>query len=117
MERGLPQHRHVVVGALRAGLSQNARHEHASFLIQRALKGVGSCRDDGASEMATELLSRREIVQSLARNQFGRYVLKDLARSTAYAQLVRDALMPMAGELQCSKQGKKLLSELVSRTA
>eukprot|EP00429_Kryptoperidinium_foliaceum_P018854 CAMPEP_0176046316 /NCGR_PEP_ID=MMETSP0120_2-20121206/22997_1 /TAXON_ID=160619 /ORGANISM="Kryptoperidinium foliaceum, Strain CCMP 1326" /LENGTH=577 /DNA_ID=CAMNT_0017379727 /DNA_START=62 /DNA_END=1792 /DNA_ORIENTATION=+ len=112
IERGLPEQRQLALSALRARLARNARHEHASFLIQRALRSIGSGREDGTSEMADELLASRDAAQSLARNQFGRYVLRDLARSAKHARRARDLLTPLTGELQGSKQGKKLLMDL-----
>jgi len=102
MERGLPEHRQLIATTLRSRLEHYARHEHASFLIQRALRGIDSDDTGIAMDMAKELSARRDVLQSLARNQFGRFVLRDLARwSPAYADRVRGLL---AGEQEGSRR-------------
>jgi len=106
IENGIPEHREFIVSTLHCDLARNACHEHASFLIQRALRGVG-----GAA-VAHELVARAGMVAALARSQFGRYVLWDLARMPAHAQAVGEALKPLAEELQHCKQGRKLIADL-----
>merc|ERR1712190_389354 len=95
LERGLPQQRARVVSALKTRLIRNAKHEHASFLIQRVLRHGG----DEVADIVRELLASPESIRSLIKSQFGRYVLWDLARVENYAHMVRHSLLPFAMEL------------------
>lgn len=109
LEHGLPGQRIRVLDALKARPLQSARHEHASFLVQRALR---SCSKEDSESLVDVLLGSLETVRSLMRSQFGRYVLRDLARSDCHADVVRGMLAPLAEELRSSKQGRKLIEEI-----
>merc|ERR1712203_1290476 len=95
LDKGLPQQRARVVSALKTRLIRNAKHEHASFLIQRVLRHGG----DDATDMVQELLASPQCIRSLIKSQFGRYVLGDLAQVENNAQKVRYSLLPFAMEL------------------
>lgn len=110
LESGLPEHKRRVVQALKARLQKNVKNKHASTLIGKALR---HCDSEDGMELVTELFKCRETVQSLIRNQFSLYVLKDIAMLGSYTQKVKTALLSLSDELHGMKQGRKLM-ELLS---
>mmetsp|Transcript_23336 Transcript_23336/g.79049 ORF Transcript_23336/g.79049 Transcript_23336/m.79049 type:complete len:564 (-) Transcript_23336:164-1855(-) len=107
----IPVHRRRVAEALRARLVRNARHKHASGLIEKALRSVDV---ELGNTIVDELFSNFDTVQSLIRNQFGMYVLKDITLLPQYTNKVRSSLESLSADLQGSKQGRKLLELLAT---
>merc|ERR1719150_1367601 len=114
LEHGLPEHQLKIAKALSARLLRNAKDRYASGLIETVLR---NCDADVGGELVDKLLQSREAVQSLLRSQFGFYVLRDLALSGQHHLKVQQKLLPLAAELQSTKQGRKLWEILSSSEA
>lgn len=107
LEHGLPSHRHKIVEAMLPGLHRNAKHRHASRVIEKVFV---YCDEEDIRAIADELLENSKALYSLVNNEFGRHVLLALAQSfspCAHQALLR--LSQFSTELKGSKQGRRLL--------
>jgi len=110
LHSGSVEHRRHIIQALSSRLMRNAKHKHASSLLEKVFR---HCHEDDTAGIIDELIGNPETVQSLMRTQFGMHVLRDLVLSGQHAKKVRDALCSLADELQASQRGRRLM-ELVA---
>jgi pumilio RNA-binding family len=110
LEHGLPEHRRRVARALCGGLQRNAKHRHASFVVEKAL---AFCDEHMRTGLAEELLARPENIADLARHQYGRHVVSQLVQIPGdCSQKAIDSIHIMRPQVQATKHGRRLLEQL-----
>lgn len=115
LEHGLPEHCHQIGTSLSSGAQRQAKHRHASFVIEKAL---AQCDERTRAILAKELLQKPENLVDLARHQFGRHVVSQLARVPGEcSQKALHNLHIGLPQVQTSKHGRRLIEELKQQLA
>jgi len=76
LEKGAPEHQHKIVEMLKDKLMDMAKNRHATYVIEDVLE-YGELTDK--EDVINELIKKENIMQ-LAKNQFGSFVVSNLAQ-------------------------------------
>jgi len=106
LEHGQPEQRQRVASILCSHIHRHAKHRYASFVVEQALRYSS---EEVRSALARELMQRPGAAMDLAKHQFGRHVIEQLARVSEDASSI---ILSGLAELKRDKHGKRLLINL-----
>jgi len=110
IEYGLPEHHQRIVDALSADVMRCAKDKFGSHVVEAV---IHFSSDDDKLKIVNNLLSNRDQLLSLASNQFGRHVVKEMLRMQGdLRQRVVETFGPMEQQLQLSRYGKSVVKLL-----
>lgn len=109
LEYGLPEHRQMVVTALRKDPFTHASDKFASHSVEAALQHSAP---EERSALASDLLALGDGLVVLAHSQFGCHVVKALLRVPGHRQQVISLLCPVTQQLHTSKYGQGVLEAM-----